>query len=81
MSVIYKQKILDCTCIRQYLKFRYYANTLVTMQIFKRINFYPHKFLFIGFINKYLFYRPYVTMPNVSLNLVQNTTYYLHQRF
>ena len=24
----------------------------------------------LGFINKYLFYHPYVTMPNVSLNLV-----------
>ena len=25
---------------------------------------------YLGFINKYLFYHPHVTMPNVSLNLV-----------
>ncbi len=24
----------------------------------------------LGFIDKYLFYHPYVTLPNVSLNLV-----------
>ena len=29
----------------------------------------------LSFINKYLFYHPYVTMPNMSLNLVYNTTY------
>ena len=32
-------------------------------------------------LTTFLFGHPYVTMPNVSLNLVKNTTYYLHERF
>ena len=29
----------------------------------------------------FIFCHPYVIMPNVNLNLVENTTYYLHERF